>query len=668
MRWRATAAACLVAAAGLVAADRWIDATEIDTEVALSATMLDRDGRLMRAWPVADGLVRLPVDPAHVDRGYLDQLIAFEDRRFRRHRGVDPRALLRAAGQAVRHGGIVSGGSTITMQVARLLEDGSTGDVAGKLRQIRVALALERRLSKDEILGLYLNLAPYGGNIEGVRAATLAWFGKEPARLTPAEAALLVALPQSPNARRPDLHPAAARAARNRVLARMAAAGVLSDGAARAAMTEPPPDRRRPFPMLAPHLGDRLAPAPGATLTTTLDARLQAALAAVVRDQARRLGPHVTGALLVADHRTGAVLAEVGSAGYTDEARRGYLDMTGALRSPGSALKPLIYALAFDHGLAHPESLIDDRPTSFGTYAPQNFDRRWRGTITVRRALQESANIPAVKLLDALGPAHLVAALDRGGASPALPEGQTPGLAIALGGIGVTLRDMVGLYAGLAAGGRGPVLHDLPGPPERNLPLVSRAAAWQVADILAGIAPPGGGTPGAVAFKTGTSYGHRDAWALGFDGQQVIGVWFGRADGGPVPGALGADAAAPALFEAFTRLGPERAPLPPPPPEVLTVSTAELPPPLRHVGAAATVADAPRIAFPPDGARMPPGPGLLVKLRRGAPPFHWLLDGRPVAADPWSREVVLPVTGRGFATLGIVDASGASDRVELYLE
>jgi penicillin-binding protein 1C len=668
-RW--LAALALAALAALAALDVWVARTVLPPLApALSTTLLDRDGRLLRAWPVEDGLWRLPVDPAAVDPGFVALLLAFEDRRFHRHAGVDPLALARAAWQAARHGRIVSGGSTLTMQVARLLEDGPTGRATGKLRQMRLALALERRLDKPAILGLYLHLAPYGGNIEGLRAASLSWFGKEPARLTPAEAALLVALPQAPNARRPDRNPAAAAAARDRVLVRAVLAGALTPDAATAARLEALPGQRRAFPALAPHLGDRLAAsAPqGAVLHTTLDARLQAALEAILARQAAQLGPQVSGAAIVADHRTGDILARAGSAGYTDTARRGYIDMTLAPRSPGSALKPFIYALAFDQGLAHPDSLIEDRPTDFADYAPQNFDRIWRGTITVRRALQDSANIPAVALLDRVGPAHLMAALRRGGASPLVPDGSAagpPGLAIALGGVGMTLDDMTGLYAALAHGGTRP---GLPG----ARPLFGRAAAWQVADILSGIAPPAGGTPGAVAWKTGTSWGHRDAWALGFDGAHVAGIWFGRPDGTPVPGTLGVDAAAPALFDTFAAIGPRRTALPAPPPETLTATTAELPPPLRHVGpgAAGGQPPGPEIAFPPDGARLPAGAGDLVpvRLRHGTPPFRWLADGLPVAADPWAREAMLPVAGRGFATLSVIDATGAAARVGLFLD
>ncbi|RMD91730.1 MAG: penicillin-binding protein 1C, partial [Alphaproteobacteria bacterium] len=396
-------AALMLWAAALArdALDAWIAATDLPPlAVETSPELRDREGRLLRAFTVGEGRWRLATRLEGVDPGYLAMLIAYEDRRFWQHRGVDWRALARAAVQAVMAGRIVSGGSTLTMQLARLLEEGPTGSLAGKLRQMRVALALERQVPKHEILELYLNLAPFGGNLEGVRAASLAWFGKEPARLTPAEAALLVALPQSPERRRPDRHAAAARAARDRVLADMQASGVIDAGTAAAARREPVPTHRRPFPALAPHLTARLvAGRPDARLhRTTLDAGLQARLEALAARAAREAGERLSVAIMVADHRTGEILASVGSAGYTDAARQGYVDMTRALRSPGSTLKPLVYGLAFDQGLAHPDTLIEDRPVAFGAYAPENFDGRYHGTLRLRDALIQSLNIPAVML------------------------------------------------------------------------------------------------------------------------------------------------------------------------------------------------------------------------------------------------------------------------------
>ncbi|HHL21969.1 MAG TPA: penicillin-binding protein 1C, partial [Aliiroseovarius sp.] len=356
--------------------DDWVAATDLPPlAVESSVEVLDRGGTLLRAYTVADGRWRLAVTPDRVDPDFIAMLLAYEDKRFYRHHGIDVLALGRAGLQALWNGRVVSGGSTLTMQVARLLEDGPTGRWPAKIRQMRLALALERRLTKDEILALYLNRAPYGGNIEGIRAATRVWFGREPARLTPAEIALLVALPQSPSQRRPDRAPKAARAARDKVLARAFAAGVIDAGSYRAALREPVPTRRLALPALAPHLADRaVAERPEARRhDLTVDAPLQAQLEALAARAAADHDARLSVAMVVLDHQSGEILASVGAPGYGNDARQSFVDMTRAFRSPGSTLKPLIYGLGFDEGLIHPETLIEDRPVQFGTYAPQNF-------------------------------------------------------------------------------------------------------------------------------------------------------------------------------------------------------------------------------------------------------------------------------------------------------
>jgi penicillin-binding protein 1C len=675
-RWLLVLALTLwLAALGRDRFDTWVDATILPPlTVEMSVEVLDRDGQLLRPYTVADGRWRLALPPDRVDPVYLEMLLAYEDKRFRGHAGVDPRSMLRAVLQAVWNGRVVSGGSTLTMQVARLLEEGTTGEVAGKLRQMRVALALERRLTKDQILQLYLHLAPFGGNLEGVRAASISYFGKEPLRLTPAEAALLVAIPQSPESRRPDRAADRAEAARNRVLARAVAEGVIDADTAEAALREEVPGLRKPFPALAPHLADRARDEAPQALThhLTIDGTLQRKLEALALEAVEGRGERLQVAILVADHASGEVLASVGSAGYMADLRQGFVDMTQALRSPGSTLKPLVYALAFDEGLSHPETMIDDRPMSFGTYAPQNFDRMYRGTIRLREALQLSLNIPVVQLTEALGPARLVSAMQKAGMRPVFP-GDQPGLAIALGGVGVTLTDMVQLYAALARGGVARPLtwrQDAEGAEGQRL--LSEVAAWQVGDILAGLAPPPGAPSNRLAYKTGTSYGHRDAWAIGYDGTHVIGVWMGRADGTPVPGAFGADVAAPILFQAFNRLKPRLDPQPPAPASTLLVANAELPQPLQRFRSRSAAfeaeADAPAVAFPPDGAEVELLPaGLKVRVTGGTAPFTWLADGVPVVVASGEREAMLAMPGAGFVTLSVIDAEGRSDRVQVQV-
>ncbi|WP_417750386.1 penicillin-binding protein 1C [Ruegeria sp. SCP10] len=651
----------------------WVDATILPPVLAeTSVEMLDRNGALLRAFPVEDGIWRMR--PGPVDPRFVDMLIRYEDKRFWSHSGVDPAAMIRAAGQALWNGRAVSGGSTLTMQVARLIEDGPTGRWSGKLRQVRVALALEQRLTKRQILDLYLIHAPYGGNLEGVRAGARAWFGKDPTRLTAAQAALLVALPQAPETRRPDRANTNAEKARNRVLHRMQRHGVLSSDDMQAALIEAVPTQMRPFPRHAPHLTDHaLRTRPEAqTHDLTLDGRLQSRLEGLVAQTASEAGPRISGALILADHRSGNILASVGSAGYQD-ARQGFVDMTRAVRSPGSTLKPLIYGMAFDQGLAHPETLISDSPVMFGRYAPRNFDGMFRGDVRVRDALQLSLNIPVVRLTNELGPARVMAALRDAGTQPKL-SGGAPGLAISLGGVGLSLRDLVQLYATLAAGGQGPVIyHDALSVRAQTTRTLSDVAAWQVADILSGLAPPSGAAAQGLAYKTGTSYGHRDAWAIGFDGQHVIGVWLGRADGTPVPGAFGGELAAPLLFEAFGHLKPAPTPLRPPPPSTLILGASELPQPLQRFQprSAAFEKDpsAPDLVFPPNNAVLETNGGpLAIKLRGGVGPFSLLADGVPVLTGLRQREFDIPNPGRGFSSLVVVDARGASDQVSIRID
>ncbi|MGH1412342.1 MAG: penicillin-binding protein 1C [Pelagimonas sp.] len=649
--------------------DAYVDATELPVLVhATSPEIRDRNGVLLRAYMIDDGLWRMALSSDQVDPLFYKMLIAYEDKRFYQHQGVDLVATARAFGQAVWNGRVVSGASTLTMQVARLLEDGSTGRWDGKLRQMRLALALERHLSKEDILSLYLRIAPYGGNVEGLRAASLAWLGKEPRRLTPAEAALLVALPQAPESRRPDRHHRAAKIARDRVLMRMQRAGVIDMEAALAGQDDPAPIGREPVPQLAPHLADRALARGGGRHDLTLNADLQRSLEALVAGHMDGRDERLSMAIVLADHQTGEILASVGSPQYADTAGQGFVDMTRAIRSPGSTLKPLVYGLAFDRGLAHPETLILDTPVQFGSYAPQNFDGVFRGELPVRKALQLSLNIPVIRLTDALGPAHLMATLARAGVQADV-QGGAPGLALSLGGVGVTLHDMVQLYAGMAHGGEAVALKWYKGQetyePQR---IMSAASAWQISNVLAGLTPPPtAGPAGRVAYKTGTSYGHRDAWALGWDGQFVAGVWIGRPDGTPVPGAFGGSDAAPVLFQALERARIKPVPLPPPPPETLLVSRAQLPANLQRFGPREKAPEL-QLTFPPDGARLAiDGAGVPVKLSGGVPPFSLLVDGALRATDLQRAEFMAPVSGVGFTTLSVIDAMGNAGRVSIEL-
>lgn len=694
LRWRRVLRAGL-AGAGLlavlvIAADR-IFPPETGRLDDVSTLVLDSEGRVLRAFTTDSGAWRLPASVAALDPLYLRMLLAFEDQRFRGHPGVDPLAVGRALWQMARHRRVVSGASTITMQTARLLQP-RPRTIATKIVEMGRAVQLEARYSKDEILEFYLTLTPYGGNLEGVRAASLAWFGKEPRHLAPSEAALLVALPQSPETLRPDRYPERARAARDKVLDVMLRRGVLDAGAVAEARQDPLPTRRRPMPFRAPHLARGLALSmPGEALhRTTLDGELQAALERLILSEQDRLDPDATAAVLVVDNATREVRAYLGSSDFFDDARHGQIDMVRRVRSPGSTLKPFIYGMAFDDRLIHPETIVSDVPTRFGSYTPGNFLNVYRGDVTVRDALQHSLNIPAVAVMAGIDPRRFDARLRGAGIALRYGRGAEPGLPVALGGVGTTLSDLVTLYAAIAGGGMARPLSVTRGAPADDLetPLFDETAAWYVTRILEAAPPPVNFVdPGAtraerrIAYKTGTSYGYRDAWAIGYDAGHTVGVWVGRPDGTPSPDRYGRATAAPVLFKIFGLLRDGGPANPRRPEGVVQATTSELPARLQRLGgnieAPVSVARALvrplRVAFPPDGAelqleRSSGGYGSLpLFVEGGRKPFRWLVNGVPVISRPHRRSAGWQPDGMGFVRITVMDAEGRIARSEVLL-
>ena len=668
-------------AAGALAGAIWAHSLRpapLGKNLEYSHVVLDREGRLLRAYATTEGRWRLPVSERDVDPRFLKLLFTYEDKRFREHHGIDPLSMSRAAVQLVSRGQIISGGSTISMQVARLLEPRERRSLGAKMRQIVRALELERALGKDGVLALYLALAPYGGNLEGVRAASLAYFSKEPRKLSLAEAALLVALPQSPELRRPDRFLTAARAARDRVLDRAALAGLMPRDEIARAKTQPVPHERKPLPVLAPHSADQvvLLEPDRREHRLTLDLFLQKNLQELAHERAQALGPDISVAILAVDNVTGEVRARVASADYFDLRRAGQVDMTQALRSPGSTLKPFIYGLGFEDGVIHPDTLIDDRPSRYGGYVPENFDLTFQGVVTVRRALQLSLNVPAVAVLNRIGVSRLGARLSQAGAVLILPKGEAPGLAMGLGGVGVRLGDLVMLYASLARQGEALALTERQ-QADLRMPhrLLDPVAAWYVGNILLGAPPPDNALSGRIAFKTGTSYGYRDAWAIGFDGRMTVGVWVGRPDGAPVPGLVGRASAAPILFEAFARSGAAPAALPRAPRGAIFAASNKLPPPLQRFGITGPreAAEAPRIVFPPNGARLEIAAGaqpdpVALKISGGRGPLTVLVNGVPATAASGRGTLFFQPDGPGFVRLTVMDARGATDSVTVRLQ
>ncbi|WMW82574.1 penicillin-binding protein 1C [Undibacterium cyanobacteriorum] len=526
-----------------------------------------RDGSPLRGWPDADGVWRYPVTPKQVSPKYIDALMTYEDRWFRWHPGVNPLALGRAAWQWVVNGHIVSGGSTLTMQVARAIEP-VPRSMAGKVRQIARAIQLEMRLSKDEILTLYLNHAPMGGIVEGVEMASRSYLGKSAQTLSSAEAALLVVLPQAPSRLRPDRHPELAQQARDKVLRRMAELKHWSNAEVEDALIEKVGANPPRANWLAPLAAERLHQAARrearlhktkkseiAIVRSTLDREIQTILERMLADKVNQLPRFVSMAALVVDSRSMEVLGYAGSADFSDTRRFSHVDMVRGIRSPGSTLKPFLYAMALDEGLIHSESLMADTPQSFGGYDPGNFQASFSGPVSVSEALQRSLNVPAVDLLDRIGPSRFTARLSAAGLRLRLPKDASPNLSVILGGAGTSLEELVGAYRALAMKGMAGTPRITPDSPLKESRLMSEGAAFIIRSILEAGGHPdqpfveGDASGVRLAWKTGTSYGFRDAWAVGVSGPYTLGVWIGRPDGTPNPGFFGANVAAPLLHQ-----------------------------------------------------------------------------------------------------------------------
>ncbi|MFT4090400.1 MAG: penicillin-binding protein 1C, partial [Asticcacaulis sp.] len=535
-----------------------------------SAVALDRNGAWLRALPVEGGTWRIRADLDRTDPQFLKHLIRTEDERFYWHLGVDPIAIVRALGSNLRSGDIVSGGSTITMQTARLLKPKPRTYLA-KITEVFRAFQLEMRYSKREILSIYLTLAPYGGNLEGVRAASLSYFGQEPQNLTLGQQALLIALPQAPEARRPDRNPQNAVNARNLVLQRLADRNIISQVQLIEAREEPVASGRLIFNAHAWHAAGRLAAeaartnALQPTVITTIDAPLQTRLEALARRTAIEQGPETSVAIMVIELKSRAVRASVGSSGL--DRAGGWIDMTTAIRSPGSALKPFIYGMGFEDGIIAPDTRLIDAPTRFGDYQPENFDRSFHGEVSAREALTHSLNIPAVTVLNRIGVGGFEGRLASVGVPLKRPKAglRDAGLALALGGAGIKLSDLAMLYAALDDGLAKPLAWT---EDEANANLARRGtrflqkdAAARVVSILRETPPPDGRLPAHLmksgnrpAYKTGTSYGYRDALAAGLAGGYAVLVWTGRPDGGARAGQTGREASAPLLFDVFDQI------------------------------------------------------------------------------------------------------------------
>ncbi|MEO1321781.1 MAG: penicillin-binding protein 1C [Pseudomonadota bacterium] len=643
----------------------------------VSVMVSDRDDRPLRAFPLENGTWRFAADLDEIDPIFIEALLEVEDKRFWSHGGTDWVGMARAMLSSVQAGRVVSGGSTITMQTARLLEPRPNRTIGAKLAEIWRAHQIEWRLSKREILELYLTMTPYGGNLEGIRAASWRYFGRAPDRLSDDQIALLIALPQSPEVRRPDLRPEGARLGRDEIVAKLERLGYFPEHRADEARAATIPGRRYTFPARAWHATANAAGDRRADVRSTLDSGLQAELEQAAARTAQDLDAHVQVSILVVDIPTRAVRAAIGSAGR--DRPGGWLDLTDQPRSPGSTLKPFIYALAFDDGAAAPSTRIADLPKRFASYQPENFDRLFRGDVRISEALQHSLNVPAVLTLDRIGPQRFAAALALSGAYPRISgaASKEPGLALALGGAGLTAQELAILYAALGDGGTArPLVWDADsiGASGRSYRLMSADSAAKIIKILQDTPTPAGRMPARltanapdIAFKTGTSYGYRDAWAAGVSGDYAIIIWVGRADGAPRPGETGRKAALPLLFEVADRavqhLGESAA-------AQSKIMADRAPKASGALAAFDGKARPPEILFPPRGAELwagkvdgkPARP--FVFAGRGEGRLSWYVDGTPVRLDDGGLPSWQPREA-GFYQVSAVDPDGRASRVEV---
>lgn len=515
-----------------------------------SPMVQDIHGELIHCLKTEDDQWRIPVNINQIDPDYLKYLITKEDKNFYTHFGVDFKAIGRAFYQNITKNKIFSGASTLTMQTARLLEP-RPRTYLSKLIEIFRSFQLEYHYSKKEILQFYINLVPFGGNLEGVRTASLAYFKKEAKHLLASEIALLISIPQSPTALRPDRYPDQALRKRNQTLAVFYHKKFMNKETYLAAIQDKIPSKRYIFPNLIPHLAYKLRNE-AKIVQTTLNKQIQEKLIQLLKETSKNIPKNANACAIIHNHQQNALVAYVGSTDFFNKERLGQNDFCQAIRSPGSTLKPLIFGLAFDEGLIEPETLFRDERKHFGSYAPHNFDRTYHGIMPARETLQLSLNIPSVELLNLLGPIHFYAALKNIGIQPEFQDKDVkPNLSMALGGVGLKFIDLIKIFSAFATEGQAVDIHYL----QNQLTsapkfLLYPSSAIKVKEILEKN-PFSFLTDQKIALKTGTSYGYRDALALAFNNKYTIGVWVGVPKDGSLNEKTGFDLAVPILRQIY---------------------------------------------------------------------------------------------------------------------
>ncbi len=528
-----------------------------------STLVFDRNTKILRAFTSEDDMWRIRTSLEQVSPLLRRYLVFYEDRWFYYHPGFNPVALTRAFIQNLSSGKIVSGGSTLTMQIARMTEP-KKRTWYNKVIELFRALQLERRFSKNQLLEIYFNIAPYGGNIEGVAAASWLYFSKEPSQLSPGEAALLEVIPNSPSQLRPDLYPKRAQKARDKVLTRLFARNMISADEYQEALSEELPTTRQNWPFIAPHFSQGISNRypQESRIYTTIDLNLQVFVEELLAVEVKSLKSKgiTNAAAVIIDNRSHQLLAAVGSVEFFNERDKGQVNGYLASRSPGSALKPFVYALGLEKGLITPQHYLSDVPVVFSGYSPENYDRTYTGLISAREALKRSLNVPAVDLLATLGGEALYELLRKAGFTTITPVNHY-GLPMVLGGCEVNLLELTSLYSSLACAGtfyapQTRLGQSISSPQN----LFSPGVAFVITQILAEVRRPDLPTCWEfsslpkVAWKTGTSYGHKDAWSIGYDPRYTVGVWVGNFSGEGKAGLIGAETAAPLLFDIFNKL------------------------------------------------------------------------------------------------------------------
>ena len=643
----------------------------LDPALQTSRIITDAQGEWLYTTTNTDQKWRFAVDIDKLDPLYLKMLLLFEDKRFWHHYGMDPLAMGRAIWQLLSRGHITSGGSTLTMQLARLLEP-KPRTIRSKLIEIIRAFQLESTYTKKQILKAYLTLAPYGGNVEGIVGASMRYFGKPPYALSPSESAILVSLPQSPERNRPDRHPTASKQSRDKVLTLAHDQHLISDTLYRRSVQEAVNSHHFPYPRLSPHLSQKLLKRlPGASILTTLDATLQKQLEQWAAAQGEILPKGSTLSVLIVKNHTAAIQAYLGSHDMFSPKVAGFVDMIPVSRSPGSALKPFLYALGFERHLVHPNTIISDKETRFGDYLPHNYSRKYTGEISASYALRHSLNIPAVKILQRLGAETFVRELTLLTGKLIIPNKQAT-LPVALGGLGISIWQVAQLYTALANGGSAPKLHILQ--EEENLTqlptLLSSQSAKMTTAILRTLPPPQGyrNSYQKIAYKTGTSYGYRDLWTAAYTPEYTTIVWVGRPDNAPQRKLSAREVAAPMAFEVMQML------------EALHPMKnwqwrsdylgGSAPKALKYFDKEKQVRHtALQFLYPEKNSRFRSAGchdvTVEVAAEYGELPYFWYLDDHPAKLD--AQRVNLRF-GRGAHTITIIDASGDAVSRDIWVD